>query len=326
MPQIDLAQQNHDSLATALGWASIGLGVPLTTAPGQTLDAIGVEEDDTTRAIALAVGAQEYTAAAGILALERPRPVVSLWSRVAGDITHLALLGAAWNSKRTDGRRLAGAMAFVAGCAVLDTIAAVRFSRDQTRTTKGSTMHLKASVTIKADRREVYDAWRDFENFPAFMFHLESVEDRGGGRSHWKAKGPLKSVEWDAEIAEDRPGEMIAWRSVEDADLANSGVVGFADAPGDRGTEVICDMTYQLPGGKLGEAVAKLFGEEPHQQVKDDLRRFKQLIETGEVVRSEGSPEGQAARRHLKQRPAQPPPGEGERAATFRASIGGQKV
>jgi uncharacterized membrane protein len=113
-------------------------------------------------------------------------------------------------------------------------------------------------------------------------------------------------VEWDAEITHDEPGRLIEWRSREGARVPNSGSVRFAEAPGGRGTEVRVEIDYQPPGGRLGRTVAMLFGEEPQQQVRDDLRRFKQVLEAGEVVRSEGSPEGTETRRLIAQRPARP--------------------
>src|SRR5207237_3055072 len=123
---------------------------------------------------------------------------------------------------------------------------------------------------------EVYDFWRNFGNLPRFMDHLESVQVTGDRRSHWKAKAPAgTTVEWDAETTENRPNELIAWRSVEGADVTNAGVVRFVAAPGGRGTEIHVDLRYEPPAGKLGKLVAKLFGEEPSQQVEGDLRRFK---------------------------------------------------
>jgi uncharacterized membrane protein len=115
-----------------------------------------------------------------------------------------------------------------------------------------------------------------------------------------------KTVEWDAETVEDVPGERLAWRSLEGADFASSGVVRFVRVPGARGTEVHVELTYDQPGGKLGKALAKYFGEDPSQQLDDDLRRFKQVYETGEVVRSEGAPYGKRARKEFPQRPARP--------------------
>ena len=172
-------------------------------------------------------------------------------------------------------------------------------------------MRTKNAITIRRSPAEVYEYWRNFANLPQFMYHLESVEVSGETRSHWVAKGPAgTSVEWDAEIVEDAPGQLIAWRSIEGAAVRNSGVVGFAAAPAGQGTEVIVDIEYSPPGGAVGAVVAKLFGEEPEQQVRDDLRRFKQVLETGEVVLSEGTPDGTRTQRQFKQEPAQPQEGD----------------
>ena len=168
-------------------------------------------------------------------------------------------------------------------------------------------MRVTKAITINRPIDEVYAFWRDFENLPRFMYHLEMVENTSANRSHWVAKAPGgTSVEWDAEITEERPNESIAWQSIgADDDVRNSGVVRFLKAAGDRGTEVIVTTEYEPPGGKVGAMFAKLFGEEPSQQIGEDLRRFKQVMELGEVVRSEGSPEGQG-RSMMRQHPAQP--------------------
>ncbi|MEU8382830.1 SRPBCC family protein [Streptosporangium sp. NPDC048865] len=183
---------------------------------------------------------------------------------------------------------------------------AIRMTRRRPDHGHTGPMSLHAAVTINRPRQQVYRFWHDFENLPRFMTHLESVETAHDGHSHWKARGPLKPVEWDAEIVEDRTDELIAWRSLPGALVGNSGSVRFSDAPGGRGTEVRVNLAYDPPGGKAGLAFAKLLGEHPEQQVRDDLRRFKQVLETGEVVRSEGSPEGTRALRQAMQRPAQP--------------------
>ena len=167
-------------------------------------------------------------------------------------------------------------------------------------------LHVVKSVTINRPRQEVYEFWRDLEHLPTFMIHLEAVTSSGDLRSHWVANVPAGRVEWDAEIIEDRPGEIIAWQSVEGSAVPNGGSVRFTDAPADRGTEVHVDLHYDPPAGRAGAMVAKLFGEEPQQQLRDDLRRFKQVMETGEVVRSDGSLEG-AGQGATTQRPAQAP-------------------
>ena len=167
-------------------------------------------------------------------------------------------------------------------------------------------VHVSKSVTINRPRAEVYEFWRDLDNLPRFMIHLKEVTYIAPRQSHWCVHGPAgTSIEWDAEMTDDRPGELLAWRSLPGADVPNEGRVQFSDAPGDRGTEIHVDLSYDPPAGKLGALVARLFGEEPAQQLRDDLRRFKQVLETGEVVLSDGSAEG-AGQGPLKQRAAQP--------------------
>ena len=168
-------------------------------------------------------------------------------------------------------------------------------------------MQVKKAITINRPVAEVYAFWRDFENLPRFMYHLEMVETTGANRSHWTAKAPGGgTVEWEAEVTEDRPNELIAWRSIgTDDDVRNSGIVRFVPAPGDRGTEIHVAIDYDPPAGKAGALIAKLFGEDPGEQTADDIHRLKQVLETGEVLRSHGSPEGMG-RTMLRQRPAQP--------------------
>lgn len=141
------------------------------------------------------------------------------------------------------------------------------------------------SVTIDRPREELYQFWRQFENLPRFMHNIRSVEVADGGRSHWIVEAPAgKTVEWDSEITADEPGQLIAWRSLEGASVRNSGQVEFRDSPEGRGTVVTVTLTYDPPGGSLGQLIAKLFQKEPKIQARQDLRRFKQLMETGEVA------------------------------------------
>lgn len=145
-------------------------------------------------------------------------------------------------------------------------------------------------ITINKSPEECYGFWRNFENLPQFMRHLVSVTDVGDGRSHWKAMAPAgATVEWDAQITEDRPNELISWRSLPGADVRNQGTVSFMRAAGNRGTEVRVDLEYRPPAGKLGALIAMLFREEPGQQIHDDLRAFKQVMEIGEVLLSDAS-------------------------------------
>ena len=167
-------------------------------------------------------------------------------------------------------------------------------------------IQVKKSITVMKPRSEVYQFWRQLERLPSFMIHLESVTETSTTRSHWVANAPGGTeVEWDAEITAERENEELAWRSLADSEIQNVGSVRFEDAPADRGTEVRVELSYDAPGGAAGKAVAKWFGEEPSQQLSDDLRRFKQVMETGEVVLSEGSLQG-AGEGASAERAAQP--------------------
>ncbi|BAS58646.1 cyclase [Leptolyngbya boryana NIES-2135] len=152
-------------------------------------------------------------------------------------------------------------------------------------------LKVEKTVTIRKSAEELYNYWHNFENLPTFMKHVKSVTVTDGTRSHWIANAPLgQSVEWDADIIKDEPNHLIAWASAENAEVNNSGFVRFSPAPGDRGTEVKVVLEYDIPGGRVSAAIAKLFGEEPEQQIGDELRRFKQLMEAGEIATTEGQP------------------------------------
>jgi uncharacterized membrane protein len=144
----------------------------------------------------------------------------------------------------------------------------------------GQGIKVEKSVTVDRPPEELYRFWRNLENLPRFMNHLESVIELDDRRSHWVAKAPAGAkVEWDAEIYNEKQNELIAWRSVENSDVNHAGSVRFEQAPNGRGTEVKVVINYQAPAGKLGTALAKLFGEEPEIQLEDDLPRFKRLME-----------------------------------------------
>ena len=145
-------------------------------------------------------------------------------------------------------------------------------------------IHVEESVTISRPIAELYRFWRNFENLPTFMNHLESVAMRDEGISHWVAKGPAgMRVEWDARIINEVSNKVIGWQSLEGSTISTAGSVNFDEDP--HGTRVTVHLQYHPPGGRLGAAVAKLFGEEPNQTIREDLRRFKQLMETGAISR-----------------------------------------
>lgn len=152
---------------------------------------------------------------------------------------------------------------------------------------------VERAYTIMRPRSELYAFWRDFEKLPRFMEHLESVTVTGDRRSHWVAKAPVgKPVEWDAEITEEVEDRLIAWRSLPGSAIENSGQVQFSDAPGGRGTMVRAVIRYSAPGGKIAMEISRLFGEAASQQLRDDLRRFKRVMEAGETPTTEGQPHG----------------------------------
>jgi uncharacterized membrane protein len=151
--------------------------------------------------------------------------------------------------------------------------------------------------TINRPAEELYAYWRNFENLPSFMNHLESVRVHDDGRSTWVARAPVgMTVQWIAEITEDVPNERISWRSLVNVDVQNEGTVEFRPAPGDRGTEIHVSISYRPPWGIVGSAFARLFGDEPAQQIEEDLRRFKQLMEAGELSTIDGQTHGPRGR------------------------------
>ncbi len=169
--------------------------------------------------------------------------------------------------------------------------------KDQAATSIPHNQGLKATraVTIQKSPQELYTFWRNFENLPRFMQHLQFVTVQDNTHSHWTAKAPAGGeVSWDAEIIHEKENELIAWRSIGDADIDNAGSVHFKPAPGGRGTVVKVVLEYNPPAGKAGMLVAKLFGEDPDIQVREDMRHFKEIMEAGEIPTTEGQPSGRS--------------------------------
>ena len=170
-----------------------------------------------------------------------------------------------------------------------------------THTADDQGVHVHAAVTIDRKPEELYAFWRSLENLPHIMSHLETVTEIDPKRSHWVAKAPAgMTVEWDAEIVSETENQAIMWRSTEGAQITNAGSVRFIPVAGERGTEVHVELTYHPPAGAVGMAVAKLFGEEPQHQIEDDLRHFKQFMETGEIATTQGQPSGASLKRQVK--------------------------
>lgn len=293
------------NLVKGLRGASLGLGVTEIVAPRKVAAMSGVPDNRRSRSTIRALGVRELGHAAALFF----GPSQLVWTRVAGDAIDLAALGAGMSSRNASRVRGAAAAVGLVGITAVDVLAAVKAQRDGNghQPAQPGTRNLRAAVTVWRPPEEVYRFWRDLENLPSFMYHLKSVTVDSAGRSHWVTNSPLGDrVEWDAETTEDVPNERIAWKSLPGAKVENHGRVQFTPTPDGRGTEIRVTMSYAIPGGTLGKAVATLLGESPEQQVNDDLRRLKQLLETGRVVRSYASPEGTASARQIHQRPAQP--------------------
>lgn len=281
-------RQKHQRQAKALGLFGLALGVSELAAPEHVARLIGIKDRTTPRWTLRALGVRGILSGLGILA-RGGTSAGPVWARVAGDAIDLALLGASLGDSPKQPGRLIAATAAVVGVAGLDVYAAAALSRREKIQKLAQPIHVVRSITINREPELVYQFWRKLENLPTFMAHLESVADQGE-TSLWRAKAPAGStVEWRAEITIDRPGETIAWRSLEGAIVPNRGAVCFKTAPGGRGTELTVELKYEPPGGAIGSAIAKLFGEEPGQQIAGDLRRVKQVLETGSVVHSDAS-------------------------------------
>ena len=157
----------------------------------------------------------------------------------------------------------------------------------------GKGIRVETSVTINASPEDLYKFWRNFENLPRFMTHLKSVQCYDSKRSHWVAAGPPGAdAEWDAEIINEIPNELIGWRSVDDSRVNNAGSVHFTPAAGGRGTQVRVLLRYDPPAGIVGATLARIFGEDPSHQIGEELRKLKQLVETGEIPTVEGQSTG----------------------------------
>jgi uncharacterized membrane protein len=159
------------------------------------------------------------------------------------------------------------------------------------------------AVTIRRPAQELYEFWREVENLPRVIRHTVTVVARSRTESHWSVSGPAgKCYEWDSLIINDEPGRLIAWRTADGADIAHAGSIRFEDAPGDEGTEVTVQVEYIAPGGKLGQLIGKFTGAEPGQQIGDTLRRFKALMECGEIPTTKGQPVGEPQKSKLDEK------------------------
>jgi len=275
--------QPSERLALGLGWFSVGLGLAEMAAPRALARLIGVEPDGPSLSTLRACGAREI--ANGVAILSEPDRAAWLWGRVGGDtIDLLSLLQA----RKTDRARTLLATGAVVGVTALDVLAATQLSAAGGSGRETREVQITEATTVNTSIEKAYAFWRNFANFPRFMRHIESV-DTSGRTSHWRAKGPTGiRVEWDAELIEDLDNQRISWRTIGGSHIEHHGSVRFAGAPGSRGTEVWVHIHYSPPAGQLGRGLAWLLGSDPEALIKEDLRRVKQILETGEVTLSDG--------------------------------------
>jgi len=291
-------ETDKDPVTQALGWFSIALGAAELFAPGAVARVIGVDEEEN-RGLLRAYGVRELIA--GVAIISRPKPTYWMWNRVLGDCIDLASLYRAMGTPGNNRVKLAAATVAVLGVTAMDIACSVQLTSEKKQSTGhdaesfmlpetvDGTQLLSAVVTVNKQVDAVYAFWKDPANYPRFMSSLESVQVTGDGSSHWKVKAPIGlTVEWDAQIVNDVPNELIAWESV-DGDVTNTGTVRFKEAAGNRGTEVELQTQFKPKAGPVGAKIAQLFSTVPKTQLSNDLRRFKQLIEIGEVVKSDAT-------------------------------------
>jgi uncharacterized membrane protein len=276
----------------ALGWLSIGLGLGALLAPRAVSSAIGMAGHTS---ILRAVGLRELVSGVGLLTQNDRTPW--LWSRVAGDAMDLALLGTAARPGNPDRHRAVGALAVVGSIAAVDLAASIQQTQRRRQggelVTGGHEAFVEQALTVKKSAQECYEYWRELSNLPRFMRMVHSITVKDDTHSHWVIRTPAGAkLEWDSEITVDRPGERIAWHSTGDSSVTHAGSVRFETAPGDRGCIVRVLMHYRPPMGRASIGIAKLLGRDPASEVREDLRRFKQLIETGEIPTTQGQPSG----------------------------------
>lgn len=148
---------------------------------------------------------------------------------------------------------------------------------------KNHAVNLKYTITILADAEKLYDTWRDVDQLPLFLPHVRDISSVGPTRSHWIVDAPIGTVEWDAEMTEDRANHVIVWRTLPESEIDHEGMVAFVPAPAGRGTEMTVTLAYTPPGSKAGAKLAQLFSTDPQKILRESLRRFKALMESGEI-------------------------------------------
>lgn len=283
-PENGSTSKGKGQLATGLGWFSIGLGLAELLAPSAVGSLIGIRSRGRSKLLLRLYGIREIGAGIGILA--QSRPMGWLWGRVAGDAADLGSLGWALAQGSTHKTRAAIATAAVCGVTALDVLSAKNLST----ATESGPVHVVKTIIIDRPAEDLYQFWRNFNNFPTLLDLLESVPATGANQSHWKLNiVGGRSVEWDSEITEETPNSRIGWRTAPGSHVQHSGSVRFEPATGGRGTVLRVELDYGFPGAATAAKISKLFGIAPGQHIETALRHLKQLMETGEISKSDTS-------------------------------------
>ena len=280
-----------NAAARNLGWFSLGLGLAQVAAPGAMARLVGLPADGTARGTMRLLGVREIGTGVGLLVQAKPTPW--LWARVGGDAMDLTLLLRALWSPETDRTRALLAAASVAGVAAVDVMTGLRMAGEPAEPYEARhdrPVHVRAAVTINAPITEVFQYWDGFQRLPEFIQDAATVEATGAGTSRWTVAAPAgASLTWDLAITETRDIERISWQTGESSPISAAGDVRFRAAPGGRGAEVVFDARFDPPGGDLGKSIGGALALTMSTKLGNDLRRLKQLIELGEVVRSDDS-------------------------------------
>lgn len=286
-----LTDESVQRLTRALGWFSLGVGLAALAAPHRIAHVVGLTHDAGNLAMLRAVGLREIASGVGILTQSNPSSW--LWARVGGDAMDLAMLTRAMGNENADRGKVATATVAVLGVTAIDALASMQMSQDQGVSSPEAAApthepRVASTITVNAPIAEVYAAWQGFRRLPDFMESFATVTVTDDRLSLWQLSLPGGlSVSWDATITSSVSNERISWRSGDASNVNGSGHVHFRPAPAEQGTEVLFDAKFSPPGGELGSKIAGLFTDPLGVKLNNDLRRFKQLLELGEIVKSD---------------------------------------
>jgi uncharacterized membrane protein len=291
-----LSEPDRRKFSLGLGWFSVALGFAEIAAPGALAEIIGIRKR---KPLLRLLGAREFLNGVGILS--SPMSPGWLWGRVVGDVLDLSLLGLALANANGTRARIAAATAAVVGVTAADVLCGIestRASDGRVMRTEDGEVIAKATISVNRPPDELYKFCRDFQNLPRFMSHVESVTPVRDKRWRWKATAPGgRTLEWDSEIINDEPNKLLAWRTLPDAALEGSGHVSFELAPKGEGAIVKTEMRLRSAGPAM--AAGAILGGLSEHRLKEDLRRFKQLMETGEIATIAGQPSGRPTRSEI---------------------------